>query len=57
MLREKVLELFREYDPEVREVIARVLEKEWARLSFERPRGITEEIRHIIDAEVKSHEA
>ena len=57
MLQEKILELFRDYDPEVQEVIARVLEQEWAHLSYQRPRGIAEEIRHIIDAEVKSHEA
>lgn len=57
MLKDKILELFREYEPEVQEVIARVLEEEWARLSYERPRGIREEIRQIIDAEVKSHEA
>jgi hypothetical protein len=57
MLREKILQLFREYEPEVQAVIARVLEEEWARLSYEKPRGILEEIRHIIDAEVRSHEA
>ena len=57
MLKDKILELFRDYEPEVQEVIARVLEKEWARLSYERPRGILEEIRQIIDAEARSHEA
>ena len=53
MLREKILELFRECEPEVQSVIARVLEEEWALLSHERPRGIMEKIRQIIDAEVK----
>lgn len=57
MLKDKILELFQDYEPEVQEVIARVLEEEWARLSYERPRGILEEIRQIIDAEVRSHEA
>lgn len=57
MLRDKILDLFREYDPEIQNVIARVLEEEWARLSYERPRGMSEEIKHIIDAEVKGHEA
>lgn len=57
MLKEKILELFQDYEPEVQKVIARVLEEEWARLSYERPRGILEEIRQIIDAEVRSHEA
>ena len=53
MLREKILELFRECEPEVQSVIARVLEEEWALLSYERPRGIMEKIRQIIDAEVR----
>ena len=57
MLKDKILELFRDYEPEVQSVIARVLEEEWARLSYERPRGILEEIRQIIDAEARSHEA
>ncbi len=57
MLKDKILELFRDYEPEVQVVIARVLEEEWARLSYERPRGILEEIRQIIDAEARSHEA
>lgn len=57
MLKERILELFRDHEPEVREVIARVLEEEWAHLSLERPRGIRERIRQIIDDEVKSREA
>ena len=57
MLKEKILELFREYDPEVQEVITRVLEEEWAHLSLEKPRGIRKKIRQIIDDEVKISEA
>ena len=57
MLREKILELFRECEPEVQSVIERVLDEEWALLRYERPRGIMEKIRHIIDAEVRDHEA
>ena len=57
MLKERILELFRDCEPEVRQVIGRVLEEEWARLSLERPRGIMEKIRQIIDDEVKSREA
>lgn len=53
MLREKILELFRECEPEIQSVIARVLDEEWARLSHERPRGIMERIRQIIDDEVR----
>ena len=47
MLKERILELFRDCEPEVREVIGRVLEEEWAHLSLERPRGIREKIRQI----------
>ena len=57
MLKDKILELFQDYEPEVRAVIARVLDEEWARLSYQRPPGILEEIRQIVDAEVRSHEA
>ena len=57
MLKDKILELFRDYEPEVQEVIERVLEEEWARLSYERPRGILEQVRQIIDAEARNHEA
>jgi len=53
MLREKILNLFRDYEPEVQEVLAQVIEAEWAKLSYERPRGIIEEIRQIIDAEAR----
>ena len=56
MLRERILDMFREQDPDVRKVIARVLEEEWAHLSYQRPR-IMEEIRQIIEAEVESNEA
>ena len=59
MLRERILGLFREYDADVQQVIARVIEAEWAKLSYEKPRGIIEEIRQIIDdtVELNDHEA
>jgi len=53
MLREKILELFKECDPDVMNVIERVLDAEWAKLSYEKPRGIIEEIRHIVDSEAR----
>lgn len=56
MLRQRILEMFREQDPDVQKVIARVIEEEWARLSYQRPR-IKEEIRQIIETEVESNEA
>ena len=53
MLREKIMELFRDCDPDVREVLSEVLDREWARLSYERPRGIVDEIKQIIDARAR----
>ena len=56
MLKARILEMFREQDPDVQRVIARVLEEEWARLSYQRPR-MREEIRQIIEDEVDGNEA
>ena len=53
MLREKILDLFQECDPEVRVIIARVLDAEWAKLSYEKPRGIIDEIRQIVDSQAR----
>ena len=52
MIREKIISLFKEYDGEVQEVVAKVLEKEWEKLSMLNPRGIKDDIRAIIDAQV-----
>lgn len=49
MLKDKILELFKDYDPEVRVVIARVLDEEWANLSYQRPRHMSEKIKKIIE--------
>lgn len=51
MLRDRIRDLFRECDLDVQDVLARVIEAEWAKLSYERPKGIIDEIRQIIDAE------
>jgi hypothetical protein len=51
MIREKITSLFRECEPEVQEVVAEVLAKEWEKLSMVNPRGIKEDIRAIIDAQ------
>jgi len=53
MLLEKLLNLFQDCEPDVRDVLADVLDKEWSRLSHERPRGIIEDIRQIIDAKAR----
>jgi len=56
MLRQKILDLFGECDPEVQDVIAHVLDAEWARLSMKKPPGIVEEIRQIINEKVELSE-
>lgn len=53
MLREKIIDLFSECDPEVRSIIGRVIDAEWAKLSYEKPRGIMDEIRRIVDSEAR----
>ena len=53
MLREKILDLFQECDPEVKVIIERVLDAEWAKLSYEKPRGIIDEIRQIVDSQAR----
>ena len=53
MIREKIISLFKEYDGEVQEVVAKVLEKEWEKLSMLNPRGIKDDIRAIIDARAR----
>jgi hypothetical protein len=51
MIREKIISLFRECEPEVQEVVSEVLAKEWEKLSMLNPRGIKEDIRAIIDTQ------
>jgi len=53
MIREKIISLFKEYDTEVQEVLAKVLEKEWEKLSMVSPKGIKDDIRVIIDAQAR----
>jgi len=53
MLMDKILALFDDCAPDVKNVLARVLEKERAMLSYDKPPGLVEDIRHIIDAEVR----
>ena len=57
MLRDRIRDLFKDEDPDVQNVIERVIEEEWANLSYQRPPRILDEIKDIIESEVKSHEA
>ncbi|GAB4267429.1 MAG: hypothetical protein Kow0080_09550 [Candidatus Promineifilaceae bacterium] len=48
MLRDRLKELFKNYDPAVRQVINEVGEIEQQFISMERPRGIYEKIDEVI---------
>ncbi len=56
MLKDRLLDLFREYDQEVQQVIAEVLILEQEHISMERPR-VKETIKQIIDRVVSKDEA
>jgi hypothetical protein len=53
MIKDRVLKLFNDYDPEVQKVIEEVLEWEQERISMGRPRGAKEAVKEIIDQTVK----
>lgn len=55
-MRDRIRDLFKECDADVQAVLAKVLDLEWARLSFEKPRGIIDEIKNIVDAEAGGDE-
>jgi len=48
MLKDRLMELFKEYDPEVQRVISEVLTLEQEHISLERPR-VKNLVRQIID--------
>lgn len=52
-LQEKVLALFKDYDPKIREVIAEALIVEQEHLSMKNPRGAVEKIEDILDRVAK----
>ena len=52
MIKDRVLELFKEQDADVKRVIEKVLELEQENISIERPR-VMEGIREIIERTVK----
>ena len=52
MLRDRILDLFKDYDKDVQEVLPKVFDEEWKRLSLQKPRGISDAIKAIIDAQV-----
>lgn len=52
MLKDRLMELFKEYEPDVQYVIAEVLALEQEHISMERPR-VKQQIRQIIDRVVR----
>ena len=52
MLKDRLLELFKEYEQDVQQVVAEVLTLEQEHISMERPR-VKEQIKDIIDRVVK----
>ena len=57
MLRDRIRDLFKDEDLDVQKVIERVIEEEWANLSYLRPPRILQAIKDIIESEVNSNEA
>ena len=57
MIRQKLEELLRSFDSNVRNVVAEVILLEYSRLDTKKPKGIYDEIRKIIEKEVRRDEA
>jgi len=53
-MKEKLLELIKQIDPTLQEIVIEVIEKEREYIDYLRPRGIKEEIRDIIDKYAKA---
>jgi hypothetical protein len=53
-MQEKVLALFKDYDPSVKAVIAEVLALEQEHLSMKNPRGVVEKIEEIVERIAKN---
>lgn len=56
MIRQKISELLQSFDTDVRNVVIDVILLEHGRLDTKKPRGIYDEIRKIIEEEVKRNE-
>lgn len=53
-MKEKLLELIKQIDPTLQEIVIEVIEKEREYIDYLKPRGVKEEIRDIIDKYAKS---
>ena len=56
MIRERISQLLKEFDLDVQKVVESVIQVEYFRLDTKKPRGIKDDIRKIIEQEVKRDE-
>ena len=56
MIRERISQLLKDFDSDVQKVVESVIQAEYFRLDTKRPRGIYDDIRKIIEQEVKQDE-
>lgn len=56
MIKERISELLNDYDSDVQQVVESVIQAEYFRLDTKSPRGIYDDIRKIIEHEVKLDE-
>ena len=56
MIREKISQLLKNFDSDVQNVVESVIQAEYFRLDTKSPRGIYDDIRKIIEREVKRDE-
>ena len=52
-MKEKLIELIKQLDPELQVLVAEVIEKEREYLDYLKPRGLVEEIRDLVDRHAK----
>ena len=56
MIRERISQLLKDFDSDVQKVVESVIQAEYFRLDTKKPRGIYDDIRKIIEQEVKRDE-
>jgi uncharacterized protein YaaR (DUF327 family) len=56
-MKEKLLELIKQLDPDLQELVAEVIEKEREYIDLLKPRGVKEDIRDLIDKHAKYQES
>ena len=52
MLQQRLAELFKDIDPTIQRVVARVIQAEYSKLSMKSPQGLVDEVCQIIEDEV-----